>query len=80
MLLAELYLPGTDAKGRENALLTIERATTRLAAQRVRLVRSIVVPEDEMCLLLFEADSAETVARVGADSGLVFDRVVEAVD
>jgi hypothetical protein len=31
-----------------------------------------------MCLLLFEADSLETVMRVGERGGLSFDRIVEA--
>jgi hypothetical protein len=33
-----------------------------------------------MCLFLFEADSAETVCRVGKAGGIAFDRVVEVVD
>ena len=77
MFLAELYLPEIDA----GVIRKAERAAASLARDgaRIRLVRSVVVPRDEMCLLLFEADSAETVGRVGELGGIAFDRVVEAV-
>jgi len=82
VFLAELYLPSTGAAGRRSAIRKAERAAAMLARNGVpvRLVRSVVVPGDEMCLLLFEADSVDTVARVGETGGLAFDRVVEAVD
>jgi hypothetical protein len=78
--LAELYLPSGDARGRKTVVAKAERAAAKLAQEGapVRLVRSAVVPGDEMCFLFFEADSAETVARLGEAAGLAFDRVVEA--
>ncbi len=77
MFLAELYLPEIDV----DVITKAERAAASLARDgaRIRLVRSVVVPRDEMCLFLFEADSAETVGRVGELGGIAFDRVVEAV-
>jgi uncharacterized protein DUF4242 len=80
VFLAELYLPSSDAKARRAAIGRAERAAAKLAraGAPVRYVRSVVVPGDEMCFLLFEADSAETVALVGETGGLAFDRVVEA--
>ena len=45
----------------------------------VRYLRSIVIPGDEACLHLVEADSAEQVAAVFEQAGLQPDRIVEAV-
>jgi hypothetical protein len=82
VFLAELYLPETGAKARRSVIRKAERAAASLARDGapIRLVRSVVVPQDEMCLFLFEADSTETVCRVGKAGGIAFDRVVEAVD
>jgi len=80
VFLAELYLPSGDARGRKAVIRKAERAAAKLARDGapVRLVRSAVVPGDEMCFLFFEADSAETVSRLGEAAGLAFDRIVEA--
>ncbi len=45
----------------------------------VRYVRSILIPGDETCLLLVEADSAAQVAEAFDRIGLQADRIVEAV-
>ena len=46
----------------------------------VRYVRSILIPGDETCLHLVEADSAEHVAEAFEQAGLTADRIVEAID
>jgi hypothetical protein len=46
----------------------------------VRYLRSILIPGDETCLHLVEADSAELVAEAFEQAGLAADRIVEAVD
>ena len=46
----------------------------------VRYVRSILIPGDETCLHLVEAESAERVAAAFERAGLGADRIVEAVD
>ena len=46
----------------------------------VRYVRSILIPGDETCLHLVEADSPERVAEAFERAGLTADRIVEAVD
>ena len=46
----------------------------------VRYVRSILIPGDETCLHLVEADSAEHVAEAFEHAGLAADRIVRAVD
>jgi hypothetical protein len=45
----------------------------------VRYLRSILIPDDETCLHLVEADSAEHVAAAFERVGLKADRIVEAV-
>jgi hypothetical protein len=45
----------------------------------VRYLRSILIPGDETCLHLVEADSAEHVADAFEQAGLGADRIVEAV-
>ena len=44
----------------------------------VRLVRSIVVPDEETCFYLFQAQTADAVREAAARAGLRFDRVVQA--
>ena len=46
----------------------------------VRYVRSILIPGDETCLHLVQADSPERVAEAFERAGLAADRIVEAVD
>ena len=45
----------------------------------VRYLRSILIPGDETCLHLVEADSVERVAEAFEQVGLEADRIVEAV-
>ena len=45
----------------------------------VRLVRSILVPEDETCFYLFQSETGDVAVReVAARAGLQIDRVVKA--
>ena len=46
----------------------------------VRFVRSIFVPEDEICFFVFDAISADAVEATCARAALRFERVVEAVE
>jgi len=45
----------------------------------VRLIRSVFVPEDNRCLLVFEAGSAELVATAVEEAQLEVSRVIEAI-
>ena len=45
----------------------------------VRYLRSILIPGDETCLHLVEADSVEQVAKAFEQADLKADRIVEAV-
>lgn len=77
--LVELYVSRTDEAAVER---DAERA--RLAAEEltregtpVRYLRSIFVPEDETCFLLFEAGSAEAVREAAQRAALQFERIAE---
>lgn len=79
--LAEAYLARSALeKGRPDGR-EIERAAGLLArgGQTVRLTRCLYLPEDEMGLYLFTAESAAAVHEAAASCGLRFERVVEAV-
>lgn len=74
--LAELYSEAGDVDGR-SAL--IQRAWE--AAEEsgdVRFVRSMFLPDDETCFLVFEAESAAAVANLAEQALLPIDRVVRA--
>ena len=45
----------------------------------IRLIRSMLVPEDETWFLLWEADSSDVVREVALRSGVACDRVTEVV-
>jgi hypothetical protein len=79
--LAEAYLARSgQTSGRPDAP-EIARAVGLLArgGQAVRLTRCIYIPEDELGLYLFTAESAAAVREAAARYGLRFERVVEAV-
>jgi hypothetical protein len=75
--LAELYVARADLEsiglGAERILATAEQMT--LEGTPVRCVRSIFVPEDETCLLLYEGASLEAVQAAGRRANLPFERV-----
>ena len=79
--LVELYVPRGVARGfeleAERARAAAEQLT--LEGTRVRCVRSILVPDDETCLLLYEADSIDAVREASVRSGLAFERISAAV-
>lgn len=74
--LAELFSEADDLVGR-SALVQRAREAAEASAD-VHFVRSIFVPDDEMCFLVFEADSSAAVARLAAQAALPIDRVVHA--
>jgi hypothetical protein len=78
--LVETYTPTAAARAEIEA--RVRRAASQLErdATPVRYLRSIFVPEDETCFLLFEAASAEAVRRASERAGLSPQRIVEAVE
>jgi Protein of unknown function (DUF4242) len=74
--LAELFSEADDFDGRSALLRRVRKASKGCAD--VRFVRSMFIPDDEMCFLVFEAESAAAVARLAEQALLPIDRVVRA--
>ena len=78
----ETYLP----RGRVGERSTLDgRARTAaesLSAEGtpVRHVRSVFIPEDEICLHFFEAAAPEAVIEVSRRARIQYERIVEAVE
>jgi hypothetical protein len=79
--LAESFVPRARATGGPPGLDDLARVAEQLAREgtRIRLKRSIVVPDEETCFYLFEATSEDAVREAATRSGLRFERVVEAI-
>jgi hypothetical protein len=79
--LAELYLPRAGRDAFANAADRACAAAAQLAREGtpVRYVRSIFVPEDETCFLLFEAGSLDAVHAASDHAALECLRIVEAI-
>ena len=77
--LVELYVPQADAVGADDAARRFAGAAADLTAEgrSIELVRSIFVPADETCFLLYEAESADHVRTAMALAGLPCDEVHE---
>ncbi len=79
--LVETYQPDIGGTGFARAVDSVREASESLSREgtRVRHVRSYVMPGDEMCFHVFEAGSAEDVARVSELAGIEVGRIVEAI-
>jgi Protein of unknown function (DUF4242) len=67
-----------DVKRRAQRARLAADALTR-EGKPVRFVRSIYVPEDETCFLLYEATSCDAVREAAARADLSFQRVARAL-
>lgn len=80
--LVETYVP----RGREGELEAAAGracdAATRLTEEgrQIRFLRSTFVPDDELCFLIFEAESQALVAEAAARAEIEYERIVEAVE
>jgi hypothetical protein len=81
LYLVESYLPADDA-GIEEIDLRARAAAEQLTAEgvAVRHLRSILVPEDEMCVLHYEAPSRAFAIVAAQRAGVTSDRVVEMLE
>ena len=77
--LVELHLPTGGAPAVAAAGERARSAAEQLAREgiAVRCLRSVYVPEDETCLLVFEAESPDAVDRAGRRAELAYERIVE---
>jgi hypothetical protein len=79
--LVELYVSRSDhavvEQGAERARLAAEELSRE--GTPVRYMRSIFVPEDETCFLLYEAVRAQDVEEAARRAAVPFERVAEVV-
>jgi hypothetical protein len=80
--LLELYVSGSDG-----GAVTERAGRAGLAARRlrqdgasIRYLRSIFVPDDETCFLVYEANSASDVRRAARLARLPVDHIVEMLE
>jgi hypothetical protein len=77
------YVVETFAPGDARERLEVEAVGMRTAASdldgHVTVVRSYLVPGDEMGFHIVEADALEDVARAAALAGIEVERIVEAI-
>jgi hypothetical protein len=78
--LVERYVSQTDedavTRDADDALAASVEMTRE--GTPVRYLRSIFVPEDETCFLLYEAGSADAVRKAALRAGLTFERIAAA--
>lgn len=79
--LVETYQPDIGGSGFARAVDSVREASESLSREgvHVRHVRSYVVPGDEMCFHVLEAESAEEVEQTLGLAGIKAGRVVEAI-
>ena len=78
----ETYVPrGRDAELAATAGRARD-AALRLAAEgrRIRFLRSTFLPTDELCFLVFEAESPSVVGEATERAAIEFERIIEAVE
>ena len=75
----ELQVPAGSATDLAAAGERARSAAEQLTREgtSVRWVRSVYAPEDETCLLVFEAPTPEAVHQAGRRAGLTYERIVE---
>ena len=76
----EVYVPRPQQRAVAREAERLRELAEQLSTDRteVRYLRSLYIPEDETCFFVFEADSAITVERLAARSGLAGPRVAQA--
>jgi phage shock protein PspC (stress-responsive transcriptional regulator) len=79
--LVERYLPHTTPERASTTARRAKQAAEQLSANGalVRYLHSTFLPQDEMCLCLFEAGSAHAVAEANEAAGLPYERISEAI-
>jgi hypothetical protein len=78
--LVELYVSRHDHPSVGRGVERARKAAAELTREgtAVRYVRAIFVPEDETCLLLYEAESLAAVDAAARRAGLAFERIAAA--
>jgi hypothetical protein len=79
--LVERYSPGMTTASAEAAVAAVGQACAgrRSQGSAVRLVWSLVMPDDEALFLVIEAVGTDLIAGVCTEAGLAFDRATPAL-
>jgi uncharacterized protein DUF4242 len=77
--LVEAYMPATIDVAEVESRVSAAAAELTTPEAEVRYLRSIFVPDDELCMHLFDAASADAVSEVTRRAGISVDRIAEAV-
>jgi len=72
----ETYTPRLSASDLDDVVARAKNATT---GTEVSHIRTYLVPEDEMCMHVFEAPSSAAVHDVAARAGLEIERIIQTV-
>ena len=77
--MVERYLPGVSAGQAAAGELLAEQLAMRLRTEggTVRHLRSLFVPQDEQCFVLFQATSAHALAETLERLGIGYERIAE---
>jgi hypothetical protein len=77
--MVEVYVSRADALTAASPTRDVSRVAAQITREGrpVRLVRSILVPEDETCLYLFRAHTGDAVRETATRAGLRFEHVAE---
>ena len=79
--LVELYLPRRDEAALADAAVRARAASEQLTSEgrQVRYLRTIFVPQDEICFHLYEAQAADVVGEASRRAQIAYERIVRAV-
>jgi hypothetical protein len=79
--LVERYLPQMTPERLATTARRAKQAAEKMSARgtMVQYVHSTFLPQDEICLCLFEAGSARAVAEANEADGLSYERISEAI-
>ena len=79
--LVELYLPRRDEAALADAAMRARAASEQLTSEgrQVRYLRTIFVPQDEICFHLYEAHTADEVGEASLRAQIAYERIVRAV-
>ena len=76
--IVEVYVPRSTALGTAGVREACAEHTR--SGSPVRYLRAILVPEDETCFLLFDADSPDAVRAVITRAAVPFERISAAIE
>jgi hypothetical protein len=79
--LVELYLPRRDEAALADAAMRARVASEQVTSEGrlVRYLRTIFVPQDEICFHLYEAPDADVVGEASLRAQIAYERIVRAV-